>query len=201
MRTKHTFDFASLVIAIGLCACVSTRPLKKPVLSLSLFDAIKLHDSATEVLRQLGNPSEQMTSRSKPGSEVLIYNDESSQNEQLAAVEINRLNKTVSGVIIIPRESDRENSLEYLLNNKFSGVAFEKFKRARCGVDYDRNQTVYLNVPQGIVIEQETNSESVSSFSKASQAFPKLLQKRRSHSSVLSRFVKSEILPCSKSRQ
>ena len=155
------------IVAAGISGC-ATESLKVHT-NLDALNSIQLQQGKTAIVELLGEPSEIRFPVGSTSREILIYDDYNSDNGQIAAVELDEAKKT-TGITIIPRETDREYNLEYLLKTTFAKLHFEKHIRVRCGADYDRNQTYFLNLERGIAIEQNTRSTHVASYFKVAPA-------------------------------
>ncbi len=114
----------SYLLALLLAACTTTSTARRQDLSPSTFDSVVACSGAKCVESILGKPSEKEIKKDRADREFWFYMDQN--KSQRGAIEIKRDDQKVVAVLVIPRESDSEFKLSYLLKNRFSNSAFEK---------------------------------------------------------------------------
>ena len=158
---KNKLFLLSLFFVLSSCASIDQSSQKN--LSIDRFDAITLGQKKKDVVDHIGSPSEVRAKDSKD-RELWIYNDHGAESLQRGSITFDTKTNTVLGVTVLPRPADREWQLDYLLKNKFAKTAFEKFALQRCGGDVSPEKVYYINVANGIVIEQNNRSFAIESF-------------------------------------
>lgn len=174
MRVKLLGFPASLMVTITVSGCASVPDQR--FRTLDIFESIELEQPKSVIIKRLGKPDLVKEVKDSTIQESLIYEDANPEIGQIAAIELNAEKKS-AGVLIIPRPNDPQYNLNYLLETTFAEIDFEKVTRARCGADYDRNQTFFLNLERGIAIEQNTNHKNVSSYSRSAPDALRVLKK------------------------
>lgn len=155
----------SLLILLSLLmACSSSnKDYSKIEVTSSLFDFIKLSQSKEVVKAFLGTPEKSYIIKSvgKSDEDIWIYSHNENHGQR-AAITFDIKTGTVVGKTFIPSENEHEQTLEFVLNKKFSGLIFEEIRLKKC-LDFTPSQSFYFNVEKGIQIEYNRLDKAVES--------------------------------------
>lgn len=126
-------------------------------------------DALEKARESLGGPTEIRRTLKDGTDELWIYDD--STGGQRGAVSVDSKGRSIVGVMVIPRESDPEFHLDFLLKKKFSSASFEKGPLQRCHRNYLPIQDFYIEVKSGILIEANRETGEVESWSRTSPQY------------------------------
>ena len=152
-----------IVLIFVLSGCSSVQSKKIQDLSPSQFELLKIGDPAGKVISLLGPPSDVRKNLKNTPDELWVYDDLA--GSQRGAISMDPKNQSITAVTIIPKESDRESKLDFLLKTKFAPLTFEEAPLQRCGRDYVPAEVFYVSVEKGILVEGRRGSPDVERFS------------------------------------
>lgn len=153
----------SLLLFLLLSSC-SSAPTKKDRIDVPRFEAIKLGQSIQSATSVLGKPSNIIRGNEHDPDETWIYEDET--GAQSGAISMETRTQSITGVTIIPKETDPEYHLDHLLKTKFPSMVFEKVPLSRCRRDYVPLEVFYIQAREGVVIQGNRRGDEVRSFSR-----------------------------------
>ena len=165
---KKTIVFVLMIYVSFLLSCSSFPKTERGNVNIRQFDLIKLHQSKTDVLKILGYSSK---SRMEGGAELWFYADNDEDGVQRGTIAFDLNTNQVSGITVIPRETDQEIQLSYLKEQKFSSSAFEKIPLGRCQRDYIPREEFYVNKSEGIIIQYNYVHKTVESYAQSSPQY------------------------------
>ena len=108
--------------------------------------------------------------------ELWVYDDPAGSKR--GAISIVPKSQSITSVTIIPKESEIESRLDFLLKTKFATLIFEQAPLQRCGRDYVPAEIFYINIEKGILVEGRRESNDVESFSWTSPDYAAAAFKR-----------------------
>ncbi len=154
---------------LSFASCVSTI---KTDYNLKSFDSLEVGISDETAISAVGTPSEKFKDPKNENKEDWFYlNDE--KTIQYATLTVDIKNKKVISVLIVPHEGDAENSLDYLLKEKFAKMTFKKYKIKRCNRHYIPSTFYYISVDGGVIIKGDSNFSEAVQYSKVTTDYAK----------------------------
>lgn len=167
----------SLLILFFILTACSSFPTKEIERSeISKFESLTVGDDAKKVHALLGKPSAVEKGLKDNSDELWVYRDRN--DSQGGSITIDPKVGSVTGILIIPKEIDKEASLDFLLKNKFAAVKFEKLPLQRCKRHYFPREVFYINTEKGILIEGNSRTDEIASLSYVTSQYAKDLVKK-----------------------
>jgi len=157
--------YSCAILVLASCTSLSRQDGRKPV-TVGEISRLQLGTSGSNILQDLGRPGEEYDDKEN-GARGWLYFDPITKF-QVALLSIDSTTETLGYKLVIPKESEPENSLAYVLDNSFKGVDFKQIEYPRCGKDYFRSEALLVNFEKGIVIEFRKNFKTVESISWSS---------------------------------
>ncbi len=165
---KKMIVFVPMIYVSFLLSCSTFPKTEKGNIDIRQFDLLKLHQSKSDVLKILGYSSK---SRMEGGEELWFYAENDDDGVQRGTIAFDVNTNQVSGITVIPRETDQEIHLSYLKEKKFNSSVFEKIPLGRCQRDYIPREEFYVNKSEGIIIEYNYVHKTVESYSQSSSTY------------------------------
>lgn len=155
-----------LILAFFVCACATSPSRESNNLSTAAFDAIQRGSDVKNVSTLLGKPNEIRENPKDPSVDWWVYDD--SDQAQRASILIDRAHQTVISIMVIPRQTEAEAKLDFLIKNKFSALSFAEYPLQRCSRDYLPLETFFIDSKLGVLVVANRFTHEVESFSRVS---------------------------------
>ncbi len=161
----------SFLIIIGAALFVeacSLLSIQQKNTSAQQFDLIRIGQTASDVKKLVGEPSE---FRTKKDTEIWIYNNPDEYGTQRGAISLDSKTKLVDSVTVIPFVNDSDAKLEYLKKQKFPALDYVEIPLARCHRDFFPREIFYISPSKGVIIEVDSLNNLVESYSLSSSLY------------------------------
>jgi len=157
---KRNKSLLFLIAICGIAACASSQKTEESgSLSVKKVEQISLGATPDDVVKAVGLPRRKVENESEGASGWLYYI--SSTNHQNAFFSFDKQTNSLNYKFVVPQENEDEYSIQFLLNRKFKNIGFERVDYPQCGRDHIRDEGLYANISNGIVIGYYKSSDVV----------------------------------------
>jgi hypothetical protein len=161
---KNSIFYITLINLVFVTACTSIHKKSSDVLSFAQLNNVDLGLSQDQIQSTLGRTYQYDPPSEKMNTYGWIYYGENDQPWQRAAISFDTKNHRVVSKTFIPFENENENDINFLLENKYPDLKFEKIPLERCDRDFIPSEIFYINLAMGIIIKFNGNDKSVESI-------------------------------------